>query len=171
MPTQPHDAVADFVWKYAPVGILLDTNILLDYVIGRYDPGRIERFKRTNTFTAKDYKFLAEFLSHFRRVVATPHVLTEVSNLVGHLTDPHKTACLESFAAEIARFDEHTQPARTIVATPAFKRLGITDAALGLIARRRFLVLTDDLVLYAHLLENGVDAINFNHIRLLGWTA
>jgi len=167
--TRPQDTLVEFVRKYSQIGILLDTNILLVYVIGQYDPARIETFKRTNTFIAKDYKLLAEFLSHFRSIVATPHVLTEVSNLAANLKEPHRTSCFESFADNIQAFDEQTEAAGTIATTPAFKRLGITDASLPLIARGKFLVLTDDFVLYNHLLENEVDAINFNHIRLLGW--
>jgi len=169
METSPHNAIIDFVHKYARTGILLDTNILLLYVIGRYDPKRIEGFKRTNTFATKDYEFLTRFLSLFQRIVATPHVLTEVSNLAAHLNAPHKIACFESFADDLDVLDEHTEAARAIAKSPAFTRLGITDASLPLIARDRFLVLTDDLVLYAHLLEVGIDAINFNHIRLSGW--
>jgi len=30
-------------------------------------------------------------------------------------------------------------------------------------------VLTDDLLLHHSLWDNGVEAINFNHIRLSGW--
>ncbi len=168
MTTTPHAPTVELLQKYAPLGILLDTNVLLLYIVGRHDPARIERFKRTNTFTAKDYTLLKEFLSHFRKIVATPHVLTEVSNLAAHLNEPNKTTCFESFGTDIQTFDEHTVAASNIVATPTFKRLGITDASLPLIARDRFLVLTDDLVLYGELLRSGVDAVNFNHIRPLG---
>jgi len=165
----PKNAVVEFLQKDGSLGILLDTNILLMYIVGRHDPTCIEKFKRTNTFTVKDYTFLREFLLHFREVIATPHILTEVSNLAAHLNEPNKASCFESFAADIQTFDEHTVAASSIAATSTFKRLGITDASLPLIARDRFLVLTDDLVLYAELLKSGVDAINFNHIRLLGW--
>lgn len=157
------------VQKYGRLGILLDTNILLVYVIGRFDQGRIEHFKRTNTFTRKDYVFLEEFLTHFERIVTTPHVLTEVSNLAANLSEPDKSRCFKSFAADIEVLEEHFEGAKSIARSTSFRRLGITDASLSIIARDRFLVLTDDLGLYSSLLGYGVDAINFNHIRLPAW--
>jgi uncharacterized protein YaiI (UPF0178 family) len=48
-----------------------------------------------------------------------------------------------------------------------FARFGLTDAAIANAAQRPMLVLTDDLPLYQTLVHQGVDAINFNHIRTL----
>jgi hypothetical protein len=50
-----------------------------------------------------------------------------------------------------------------------FDRLGLTDAAIAVVARQKFLFLTDDLDLYLMLLSPGADAINFNHLRPLNW--
>lgn len=160
--------ILELVRKYSGRGILLDTNVLLLLVIGRHDENRIETFKRTNTFTKKDFNFLTEFLRGFQKLVATPHILTEVSNLAGNLADPQRTACFRSFANDIRTIDEHTDTARSISATSVFERLGITDASISLALAQRFLVLTDDLSLYVHLVSNGIDAINFNHIRPVG---
>ncbi len=169
MNTPPQNHLVDLVRRYSAKGILLDSNILLVYVVGEYDSARIRTFKRTNAFTEKDHAFLVEFLANFQRVIATPHILTEVSNLAGNLGEPHRSECFATFANRIALLTEQTETAQAISATRAFRRLGITDASLPLIARDRFLVLTDDLLLHDHLLRSGIDAINFNHIRLLGW--
>jgi hypothetical protein len=164
----PQSTIVEYVIKYSSRGILLDTNILLVLVVGRMDPDRIAKFKNTHTFTKKDYLFLEEFLKHFALIAVTPHVLTEVSNLAAQLGQPAKGACFASFVGDIKTFHEGTETAKVICVSPLFKRLGITDAGIALIAAERFLVLTDDLNLYVELLKSNVDAINFNHIRVLG---
>lgn len=139
MGTFPPSSVKDEVIKYASRGILLDTNVLLVCVVGRMDPDRIEKFKNTNTFTRKDYEFLEVFLRLFSKIAVTPHILTEVSNLAGQLTDPAKSHCFDSFARDIKVFHEGAETAASICVTPLFRRLGITDAGIALIAKGNFL--------------------------------
>ena len=162
--------VASLLTKYASSGVLLDTNILLAYVVGRFNAEKVERFKRTNTFTKKDFYFLTQFVHRFHRIVTTPHVLTEVSNLAAHLKEPDRKACFASFREELSALHEITHSAISIARNNSiFERLGITDAAIPAAAEQKYLVLTDDLLLYRSLWDNGVEAINFNHIRLFGW--
>lgn len=163
--------IAALLSKYGSSGILLDTNMLLVYVLGRYDPDRIEKFKRTNTFRKEDFVFLSQFVRHFHRIVATPHILTEVSNLAANLAEPCRSACFESLRSDISRFHEIWDSAVTIVSSPVFQRLGLTDAGISIAAKQEYLVLTDDLDLYTTLWKYGVEAINFNHIRLSGWSS
>jgi rRNA-processing protein FCF1 len=162
--------VASLLTKYASSGVLLDTNILLAYVVGRFSVEKLERFKRTNTFTRKDFAFLSKFVLQFHRIVTTPHVLTEVSNLAAHLEEPDRRSCFASFRKDLSVLHEISHSAVSIAKdNDAFERLGITDAAIPAAAEQKFLVLTDDLPLYRTLCSNGVEAINFNHIRLSGW--
>jgi len=65
--------------------ILIDTNILLFLVIGSVDEKLITKIKRTNTFTINEFKLLLDFIKPFSNIVVTPKILTEVSNLLGHL--------------------------------------------------------------------------------------
>lgn len=48
----------ELISRYAPRGILIDTNILLLYFVGTTNPDRIARFKRTQTFVKEDYNVL-----------------------------------------------------------------------------------------------------------------
>lgn len=45
-----------------------------------------------------------------------------------------------------------------------FFRFGLTDCGIVLIARDKYLVLTDDLKLHLYLKALGVDTINFNNL-------
>jgi uncharacterized protein YaiI (UPF0178 family) len=56
-----------------------------------------------------------------------------------------------------------------LVKENCFHRLGLTDAAIAALARHNYLFLTDDFDLYSTLVNQGVDAINFNHLRSRTW--
>lgn len=57
--------VSKLLSKYYTKGILIDTNILLLYLIGRVNRERIPKFKRTVQFTPEDYDILLELVSKF----------------------------------------------------------------------------------------------------------
>ena len=65
--------------------------------------------------------------------------------------------------------DENYVQSGTAVSVAGFSRPGLTDSVISQLAQSRYLVLTDDLKLTIHLQTNGVDAINFNHLRILNW--
>jgi rRNA-processing protein FCF1 len=158
---QPEQLVA----QYKSKGVLIDTNLLLLLVVGAYDPERISRFKRTDKFTADDFYTLAAFFNSFDRVVTTPHVLTEVSNLAGQLPDALKTAFYSLFAQHIALLEEYYVESRQLSSVSQFPKLGLTDCGIMELSRNQYLVLTDDFRLAGHLDSQGIDVINFNHIR------
>jgi hypothetical protein len=117
-------------------------------------------------FTESDFELLQRVLSQFDLLVTTPNILTEVSNLLGQLPDNLRGQYYASFAAALdALVDEHYIPSKRLVLQSRFPRLGLTDTGIIEQARDRHLVLTCDLPLYNHLCDQGVDVINFNHIR------
>lgn len=59
-------------------GVLVDTNLLLLYVVGAYSPRWIGRFKHTSAFTEDDFELLGRLMGQFQTVVTTPHVLTDL---------------------------------------------------------------------------------------------
>jgi predicted nucleic acid-binding protein len=146
--------------------LLLDTNVLLLLLIGAWDPTRIAAFKNTDTFTDADFDLLKEILLRYGGVVTTPHVLAEASNLAGQHGEPERADIFQRFARLIPALDEQSTPAANAASDPAFVRLGLTDAAIALIAQAHACeVLTADVDLWAYLLTKGVTAHNFNHIR------
>ena len=92
--------------EYRTRGILVDTNLLLLYFVGSLDLNRIERFKRTRKYTIPDFHVLVQLLTYFGRVVITPHILTEVSNLAGQLSEPLGADCHRAIATRIASMTE-----------------------------------------------------------------
>lgn len=155
------------IGRYRDNGVLVDTNLLLLYLVGAYDPYRIQRFSRTEQFDPDDFLVLDNFLQQFGRVVTTPHILTETSNLLGQLSGQVKAGCFLLLRESISRMREHSASAAAVAANPGFLQFGITDAAIAEAAPNAYMVLTDDLPLYGYLSNRGVDVLNFNNIRPL----
>ena len=150
--------------RYASRGILMDTNILLMFVVGRADRRQIPKFKRTAKFKPEHFDLLSAFLSHFHRKVTTPSILAEVSNFAGQLNEPLRKQCFHRLSREIQLLHEHYDPSTTIAEDDLFLDVGLTDCAIRLAARDQYLVLTDDLELASRLNHLGVTAVNFNHL-------
>lgn len=158
--------------KYNRKGVLPDSNLLLLYFVGLYDPERIETFKRTNSrgFTVNDFKLLSKLLDCFKTIVTTPNILTEVGNLSGQLSrSSKKESYFNVFADQVRLMMEHYAESKKICALEQFNNFGLTDAGIISIAKGNYLVLTDDLPLFAYLQNVGIDAINLNHLRAVIW--
>lgn len=154
------------VGRYRSAGLLIDTNLLLLYVVGTYDRGAIPRHKRTDQFVPADYTLLLNFFDRFERVVTTPHILAETNNLAGQAPDHLRDGIMRTFAAVIGALAEEYTPARVLAQEYSFPRFGIADCGILHRAPGQYLVLTDDFRLSQVLRHEGTDVINFNHLRL-----
>jgi hypothetical protein len=115
--------------------LLIDSNLLLLYILGNTNKQRIPTFKRTQTYTVQDFELLQLLVERFSRVVTTPNVLTEISNLA------------TLYGAELKQFrsvlrnateviDEFYIESRRAVSDRHFERLGITDAAISMLGQQ-----------------------------------
>jgi len=155
--------------KYRNKGIVVDTNLLLVYLVGLYSPDQISEFKRTKAYTIDEFHLLRAVLSHFRLLVTTPNILTEVSNLGSQLPRSHIKGYFQEFRQQLQLLSENYVPASSVCACPYFEQYGLTDSVIAVLSQNQYLVLTADARL-AYLLEDlGVDVLNFNHIRYLVW--
>lgn len=151
--------------RYRKQGVLLDTNLLLLYTVGMWDSKQIPLFKRTKTFTEDDYILLAFILKQFERVITTPNILTEVSNLAGQLSESFHDRYYHILSKRIETLDEQYLPSRQAVLYQKFSKFGLTDTTIRLIADQTYLVLTEDWKLGQYLQSQAVDVLNFNHLR------
>lgn len=163
------DYASELIQRYKNKGLLIDTNLLLLYFIGMYDPDRIPKFKRTMAFTIDEFLLLVIICNEFDKVVTTPNVLTEVSNLSGQLPRNLRTDFYLDFAIRIPRLHEEYTASTSISGSTHFKDFGLTDSGIVETVKGNYLVLTTDLELFGFLQNLGIDAINFNHIRTLAW--
>ena len=163
--TDPNERLVE---RYCSRGVLVDTNILLLYFVGSYQPDEVPRFKRTCQFTVRDYHLLKGLLARFKSVLTVPNILTEVNSLSGQMPQSNKEQYFGQFAKQIELLDEHYLASTDVSKAEEFPKLGLTDSVIMELARDKYLVLTDDSKLYRRLAHAGIDVMNFNHIRDLG---
>lgn len=149
--------------------LLLDANLLVLYIVGRVNPKRIRKFKRTCQYDEAAFSLLERLTEQCRELYTLPHVLAEVSNLTD-LAGPERVAALNELKRIIVLHREPELPSATASAHRVYPRLGLTDAAIATLARQhRCAVLTDDLDLFHALQRDGVQAWKFAHLRASGW--
>ena len=146
-------------------GLIVDTNLLVLYVVGSVNRRRIESFKRTRQYLASDYDLLVGILGDFNPLYSVAHVLAEVSNLTD-LSGDERMHARRILKETISRLTEVEMPSAQASQDPAYEELGLADAAISTAARiHSCTVLTDDLGLYLRLQRSGVNVLNFAHIR------
>ncbi|ADW68354.1 hypothetical protein AciX9_1292 [Granulicella tundricola MP5ACTX9] len=156
--------------RFAGRGVLIDTNLLLLYAIGKYDPDILSResFDRVATYSIEDYQLLGNLISLFRQKVTTPYVLAEVSNWIGYLARAQEVECLRGLIDSLDTFTELQVDSFELGKDASFPFLGLTDMALAAYAND-YLIVTDDARLIFHLNELGREALNINHLRQEIW--
>jgi hypothetical protein len=151
--------------------LLLDTNLLLLLFIGGKDSSLIKQARTLSAFVEDDYDLLLEVVKNnsFNSLVTTPHIMTEVSNLLGKERDHIRRFGRDAMAEFLCKCTEHTDSSVNLVSDPEFNRLGLTDVAIAVASKLPAFVLTVDLDLYLHVSSSGLEAENFNHIRQGSW--
>jgi len=148
---------------------LLDANLLLPYLIQHLGID-IEKFERTKNFTQEDVQLLNDLVMQFGGLCATPHVITEVSNLAGKLRDNQTEPFRILLAHYIKTVGEFSIPSNELILSPIYYKFGVTDAALFAICQREKIVLvTLDFPLANYAEKNKLAVINFNHRRPKLW--
>lgn len=149
-------------------GLLVDTNLLVLYAVGRVNRFRIETFKRTRQYTIADYDLLIDVLKEFQPLYTVAHVMAEVSNLTD-LPGPERLEARRVVKETILLLEEVGIPSSQAADDPLYNKLGLSDAAICVAARRRGCsVLTDDLDLYRFLSYDKIPVLNFTYIRARG---
>lgn len=146
--------------------VLLDANLLTMYLVAQLGDGEVEKFKRTQEYTTADAKILDEALLGFQSIITTPQVLTETANLLDWFNGAKRELLFNYLSNFIVKIDEKHLTAKQIIISPAFIKLGLSDAALFDICHLdKCVLLTADLDLYGFASGHGIEAINFTHLR------
>ena len=153
------------IQRYRRRELLIDANLLLLYFVGASRPDRIRSFNRTSRYSADDFALLEKVVSEFKRMTTTPHVLTEVSNLMGQCEEPWRSDLRECLSSTIAGWNETSTASRTLANAAHFPRFGLTDTAIVDLAPGSCLILTDDRPLAGLLEAKGLAVIRFSDLQ------
>ncbi len=157
--------------KHKGRGVFVDTNLLVLFLVGSVNRRRILNFKRTQNFDVGDFDLLLRLINWLGpRLVSTPHVMSQVSDLTD-LPGKELHEVRRLFCAAVETIEEIYDPSRGIVEDALFARLGLADAAIASACSKGILVLTSDLKLHLALEERELDTLNFNHVRALEWAS
>lgn len=157
--------------KFRSRGLLIDTNLLLLYLTGHLDPRLIAVFNCTHQFLLEDFLLLKKIAGLFASLVTTPGILTEVSNLAGRdIKGDRRDQFFAKLAEEVQLLTEEHVPSVQACGSGAFTKFGLTDSAIILAGKDRYLTITTDAALAGYMERNRLDVINFNNIRLQNWT-
>ncbi|MBW4544084.1 MAG: hypothetical protein KME25_06535 [Symplocastrum torsivum CPER-KK1] len=126
--------------KYAQKGVLVDTNVLILYLVGLTNPKLIETFKRTKQFSIEDFELLIALIAAFNnKVITTPNILTETSNFIGQLEEPERSKCYSISAQAIAEICEIYIESRIVANSSNFKIYGLCDCGIANIVKDKYL--------------------------------
>ena len=158
------------VLNCASHGLLVDTNVLLMYLVGSYDPGYIGLFKRTQQYSTEDFQIVRGLAHRFRRLVTTPHILSELTNLSRGVHEPRLSKYFRCLIGVLRRAHEVHVHKDVLLSHARLPRFGFTDLSILEAAKRsKYLVLTDDFAAAGILRAERCDVINLNHLRQLYW--
>lgn len=150
-------------------GLLIDTNLLVLFVVGSVNRDRIESFKRTRQYSKADYQLLLQVLDAFKPLYTLAHIMAEVSNLTD-LTGPERLKARHVLKETLTILREPEMPSVRAAQSAPYESLGLVDAAIAALAREyKCAVLTDDLDLYLALSREGMAVLNFTHLRERFW--
>jgi hypothetical protein len=113
----------------------------------------------------RDFLTLFSLLQLFSRIITTPHILTQVTDLADTLNRQHGLRFFASLQRRIQAFTEECAASRDVCQTRCFVKFGLADASLTELGKRNYLILTDDFPLYGYLMKSRLPALNFNHLR------
>lgn len=145
--------------------LLLDANLAVLLAVGTARRSYVAKHKRLQEYDETDFELLRGFIAKFNRVLFTPNVLTETSNLIRQIKEPARSEAALILAALIDDADERVVASRLAARHRACTRLGLTDAVLLEVAREGAVLLTADLPLYLAAVQARLDAINFSRLR------
>ncbi len=146
--------------------IVLDSNLLVVYIIAHLGDGEIEKNKKTRNYTTADAYLLGEIIQQFSALITTPHILTETTNLLDWIDGKHRQQVFAMVKQLIQQVDEYYIPSVEVSSHATFTRLGLTDVMLVQLCQQQdCILLTADLDLYVFANSQHIQAINFHHLR------
>lgn len=150
------------IQQYKNRGILIDTNLVLLYLVGSFDTSLIRDFSRTSMFNEEDFERTSKFVDFFDYKITTPNILTEVSDLIDNRQD------LQAFLSGFIRIaQEKFIESKIVCQESAFIKFGLADMANFVAAKDSYLVFTDDRPLYGYLVNSGITAVNLDQVRMI----
>lgn len=156
----------NFIYKYSKRGIIIDTEPLLVLTVGKFDPSELIHIGDEN-YNEKDSKILFSFLSKFNRIIITPYVIAELSNLANKRL---KKENFKKFVIECQSIFKNYTESRIkkdkILNRKEAQWLGFPDVSILISSENENLpILIKDAPLLRECAKLGIKTIDFGSLR------
>ncbi|MCJ2138177.1 hypothetical protein MKK69_29705 [Methylobacterium sp. J-026] len=148
--------------KYA----LLDTNLLVLFIVGGTDPDYIRVHKNCSQFSLSDYNALLRHLTVSAGLVTTAQILSETANLLRQVRDPIRTEIAAFFKLFILHANEMQPTAVSAASDKTYLWLGLNDASILTCLGPDKVLITEDGNLHAAAIERSNGALHFTELRV-----
>lgn len=158
-----------FCCQKSPEGIIVDTEVLTLFLLGKYKPDLVETNKLTKgKFFKPDIIILDNILQFFKKIIITPYILAEVSNLSRiNIKDPQLSKYFQSMIKFLENAGEKEIKFNDLCKTDVqlISKYGFTDVAMFHISdEMKIPIITIDLDFYIYS-SSRIPIINFTHIK------
>jgi len=163
--------IGKFIARDRPEGIIVDTGILILFLIGSYDPNFIGDFKRTSNYSIDDFELLKKIFAYFKKLIITPQILAELSTLSitkGGIYGDKLIHYLQAVVRFLESVEERYQKSNCLcgMELEVIGKYGLTDMTMFELSKKtRMPILTDDLKLYNYSYAKKVPIIKFEYIK------
>ncbi|MDQ2747190.1 MAG: hypothetical protein M3T96_08030 [Acidobacteriota bacterium] len=113
-------------------------------------------------FDENDFYRISKFIRYFDLKITTPHILTEVSDLLGNRK--YFQLVLKTY---IETSKENFSESVKVCVNKSFLSFGLADTAIIETAKDSYLVVTNDNRLFGYLVNENIDAVNLDQIRMI----
>lgn len=161
------------------MNIILDTSLLLLYLVGRYDTDFIRIFNRTSKYSKEDFNEVRKVIESAKSVYITPQIVAEVSNLSKKMDDERSSRFKDYMIVlirELKKYKEEYIKLENLLKNEVLLiKVGFTDTSILELAinmqskKMNYLILTDDWPLSQRALSLGYQALNFTNLRGYKW--
>lgn len=182
MTQKPFDCFLRACTQY---GLILDTNILVLYIVGTTDVSKISDTDVTENYTVDLYRHVKKLveISRFKAPIITPHIVSEVAHMLkldaNRVKKGGAVPISPWLACSMGVFQdaqEEYYPTRNIVSSRKtlqneLAHYGITDLSVSDIAsNKNYAVLTDDGDLCDHIYKSGNQVISSGMLNAMFMT-
>lgn len=144
--------------------VVLDTNVLILYILGLIDPLLVNSHRRTSTFDAKDYYFLLDLTKPYENFLSAPNIFTELDNLLNnhYCLDYNLLSQIRNF---IALSKEEFIFSHIAVKEYYYPILGLTDSVILKLAEKADLLISADSKLCDYAKAFGIKVFDFKEYK------
>lgn len=148
-----------------PQSLVIDANLLLLLIIGQIDEGQhLHKSNRLSAYDRKDLKKLRCVMAQFEKIIISPYLAAEVSNLID-LKDTLRQRAFQVARIFFSQFEQASVSVCQDAQHSAFIRYGITDASLAVLAKDYMIITNDNRLLPILFAVNSKNVLPFSTVR------